>query len=823
MINNNQQPKLPPPNPLHKVAAFAVTQVGTADDGSFYAQGLLHRDDGEPLRGFVRMKDEKELADFFKDQPNAEMSDTQAKVDAKLYMAKFSKVRDIEQKYKDQVKEVKSFNQFANKTDAQVLEENTNETILMLRGYDVVAKSRTASGDGSSLVSSSASDIENSVFLITAKSASLTGSIKDHSFFDNESTPEAASRMVGQKAEARQTMVRFVLDPPSKENSHEPTASAYEVTRAEDINFGYLAKNPTVFNSMLNDAMQPTHNREPSIARQGLIEFSIGRKGEQGLHRFSYHSNAMVGGEHYGLSAEENEALASNWYGEGGQNEQITNRFIAMQDPNTTAKNPNPDILAKNDFLRISLLAAKQPKAFKEFIGKLANDDPTAFHGVTKFDYLATSPDNLTDDQLAVLSISKDIANNPDKVFLNVATHDKINISDNVQKSMTKFLMGSYNKQTEGTDKTAFGKTAASKETDIHPALNVVRNSKAGYGLKTIVIPAVVVEDMFPQGQTNAVIKSHVFPSFGAAPNPESYVDKGGNFKYVTESVKQGISSYFDDTHVPKHIVNGTRKDITFNYDHPLGLLKGDKPSHNGQSPDQMKRNSNFLQQFDFNFDQSEIFGNEKAGVVDLSVNKAAQMMKSTDISPSKDQAFHIITKLSRADSFKIFADSRNEPSDIPVERHKEFVNVLNNLVGGLSKENSSHLNLKTALLGESPKMELEDYHQDIRDLLLTDKIVEVQIGETTEYHNFRDLTSVLIDPARPMPAPLGDLSRKQIEAIATPLNPEKDRRMTNTLDNILSAVDDNSMSAKDYASAAIDSAHANMQPAPYEAARPRI
>ena len=60
MINNNEQPKLPPPNPLHKVAAFAVTQVGTADDGGFYAQGVLHQDDGVPLRALVHYERMKE-------------------------------------------------------------------------------------------------------------------------------------------------------------------------------------------------------------------------------------------------------------------------------------------------------------------------------------------------------------------------------------------------------------------------------------------------------------------------------------------------------------------------------------------------------------------------------------------------------------------------------------------------------------------------------------------------------------------------------------------------------------------------------------------
>ena len=120
------------------------------------------------------------------------MSDAQAKVDAKLYMAKYSEVRDIEKKYKDQVKEVKSFNQFPDKTEGQILEENTNETILMLRGYDIVAKSRTASGDGSQLVDGNSNDIENSVFLITTKTASLTGSIKDHKSFDNEMHPRSS-------------------------------------------------------------------------------------------------------------------------------------------------------------------------------------------------------------------------------------------------------------------------------------------------------------------------------------------------------------------------------------------------------------------------------------------------------------------------------------------------------------------------------------------------------------------------------------------------------------------------------------------------------
>lgn len=823
MINNNEQPKLPPPNPLHKVAAFAVTQVGTADDGGFYAQGVLHQDDGVPLRAFVRMKDERELVAFFKEQPNAQMSDAQAKVDAKLYMAKYSEVRDIEKKYKDQVKEVKSFNQFPDKTEGQILEENTNETILMLRGYDIVAKSRTANGDGSQLVGGNSNDIENSVFLITAKTASLTGSIKDHKSFDNEMHPEAASRVVGEKAQARQTMVRFVLDPPSKENSYQPIANAYEVTEAEDINFDYLLKNPTQFNKLLDNTMQPTHNRQPSVARQGFMDISIAYDGNK-LHRFTVHSNNMVGGEHYGLDAEEYEHLSKNWYGDGGLNEQAINRFIAMEDPNTVAKNPNPDILAKNDFLRLALLASKRPNAFKEFTNKILNDDPTAFHGVTKFDYLGTKPENLTGDQLAVLGIAKSMAKDPNNTFMNLATHDKVNISENVQKSMTKFLVGSYNKQTEGTDKTAFGKTAASKETTIHPALNVVRNSQAGYGLKTLVIPAIVVEDVFPQGQTNVTVQSHVFPSFGAVPNPETYVDKGGNFKYVTESVKQGISTYFDDLHAPKHIVNGTRKAIDFSADHPLGLLKGDKPSHSGQSPDQMRKNSKFLQQFDFNFDPSEILGNQKAGMVDLSVNKAAQIMKGNDLNPTKDQAFHIISKIARGDSFEAFVRGRSESASIPMARHKEFIDVLNNVVGGLSKDNNSYSNIKTALLGVSgANGEVEQKHRDIRDLLLTDKIVAVEMNDTTEYHNFRDLTSVLINPANPMPTPLGDLTRQQVEALAAPLNPEKDRRMTNTLDNILADVGQNSLSGEDFAAASIANAHKNMQPTPQAASRPRI
>ena len=821
MRNNNEQPKLPPPNLLNKVAPFAVTQVGTADDGSFYAQGVLHRDEGKPIRAFVRMKDEKELAAFFKEQPNAKMDDRQAKIDAKLYMAKFSKVRDIEQKFKDQVQAVKSFGQFPNKTDAQILEQNTNETILMLRGYDVVAKSRTASGDGTGLSSGSADDLENSVFLVTTKTASLTGSIKDHSFFDDENHPEAASRVVGEHAQARQTMVRFSLDPPSKENDHKAIANAYEVTEAQDINFDYLAKNPTQFNRMLDNTTQPTHNRQSSVARQGFMDMTVSYDGNK-LHRFTVHSNNMVAGEHYGLNAEEYESLADNWYGEGGKNEEITNRFIAMQDPNTVAKNPNPDVLAKNDFLRIVLLASKRPAAFKEFTEKLNTDDKTAFQGVTKFDYLATPASNLTDTQLAVLGIAKSIARDPQTTFMNVATHDKLNISENVQTQMTKYLEGSYNKQTEGTNKTAFGKTAAAKETDIHPALNVVRNSAAGYGLKTVVIPAVVVEDVFPQGQTNVTIQSHVFPSFGAAPNPETYVDKGGNFKYVTESVKQGISSYFDDLHAPKHIVNGTRKHIDFAYDHPLGLLKGDKPSHNGQSPDQMRRNSNFLKQFDFNFDAKEVFGNEKIGVVDLSVNKAAQKMKGTDLNPTKDQAFHILTKVSRNDSFEQFVKTRSEPATIPMQRHKEFIDVLNSVVGGLDSKNNSYQNIKTALLGVGGAG-FEQKHQDIRDLLLTDKIVPVEMGDKTEYHNFKDLTSVLINPSSPMPTPIGDLTRQQVEALSAPLNPEKDRRMTNTLDNILADITQNSVSAKSFADEALQAAHKNMQPTPQAASRPRI
>ena len=814
MRNNNEQPKLPSSNPMNKVAAFAVTQVGTADDGSFYAQGLLHRDEGEPLKAFVRMKDEQELANFFKQQPNAEMSDNQAKVDAKLYMAKYSNVRDIEQKFKDQVKEVKSFNQFPDKTEGQILEEDTNETILMLRGFDVVAKSKNTAPD----------DVKNSVFLITAKTASLTGSIKDHAFFDNKNDPEAASRVVGESAKVRQTMVRFVLDPPSKENAHTPIANAYEVTQAEDINFDYLVKNPTQFNQMLDNNNQPTHNRQPSVARQGFMDMTVSYDGNK-LHRFTFHSNNMVAGEHYGLDAQEYESLAQNWHGEGGKNEEVLNRFIAMQDPHTVAKNPNPDILAKNDFLRLGLLAAKRPNAFKEFTDKIKRNDPTAFHGVTKFDYLGTKPDNLSDTQLAVLGIARSMANTPKSTFMNMATHDKINISENVQKSMTKFLVGSYNKQTEGTDKTAFGKTAASKETDIHPALNVVRNSEAGYGLKTVVIPALVVEDVFPQGQTNVTIQSHVFPSFGAVPNPETYVDKGGNFKYVTASVKQGISTYFDDLHAPKHIVNGTRKAIEFGHDQSLGLLKGNKPSNNGQSLDQMKKNSKFLQQFDFNYNPAELFGNEKLGVVDLSVNKAAQMMKGNDLNPSKDQSAYIITKLARNDNFEAFAKSRNEPAHIPMERHKEFISVLNKVVGGLSGKNNSYKNLTTALIGTGGKGDevFEQKHQDIRDLLLTDKMVEVDMGDKTEYHNFRDLTSVIINPANPMPTPLGDLTRQQIEALAAPLNPEKDRRMTNTMDNILSEISQNSMDAKDFAAKSIENAHRNMQPTPQAASRPRI
>lgn len=738
MINKNNSQTLTP---------VQISQAGYADDNRFYIEGVAaDPNSGEPLHVFIRLNDEKEIAQYYKELNN--LSDQQAAVDATMFLRKNGANRDLPAQITAKIEEAKEYGQFKKIDNKAIFEEQLGGMFAMARGLNVIGKSHTANSNDGALVGSTASSKENTVYLMTANTISLSGLIKDHDYFKEMQSPVA-----GEHAEIEKTSVRFLLTPPTK--TRQPTAVAFSVTDAQNINFEQIATNPTKMNSMIEKNSRPFQDRIDSVPRSGFMDMNVSY-GDGKFHRFSYYSNGFDGGDYFNLEGDELTDVAVNWKSEHKNN---LDRFRAIQDRSSLAENPSRSVLAKNDFMRIVLLASHAPNKFHDFLGKVKYNNKEAFQGITHTDYFAEK--NLSPQQQAVLEITQAIANNPEKTFINTVTHNKLNISSKLEETMTNSMAASYNQASKDpSSASVYGKSSASQYIEGQPSLNVVR--KTNHGVVTVIIPAMVVSDVIPQGQKEVGIIQQIHPTNAFLPNPQGSVSKGGKYTY-----DKGTTSCFDSTFVPPRMITLNSGTPDFGNFNSLRLLSGQMPEPNSIQSNQLQsdKQSKFLNAFT-KVNDNTIDG-LRVGVVDLNATKAFDRSNVIKIE-SPEQSKYLLHKVGFKKNFDDLMQARASNPTAAINRFDEMASVVGQMVGGFSKDNTSYNVFKKVLT--APQNELSVTHAKIRDMLLSDKLVEVELpdrqtGELVKQgFNFSDVSAVALNPSQPLrKAITEDIAGKQV------------------------------------------------------------
>lgn len=740
MINKNELQRNT--NETQALIPASVVQAGYADDNKFYVQAVLNDPaTKKDINAFVRLANKEEIADYF--QQVREFSPNEAQLEANILATKNEKTLDLHTQLTTKIEEAKLNGQFAGVINKDIFENRLEGMAVMIRGLNITHKLK----DGTAPIGDSPDD---TIYIASAQKMNFTGLVKDRNYLERLES-ESANEYV----DLKETMVRFVLTPPTETTPAK--AAAFAVKEADNINFKEIATNPTKFNKIIERNSLPTHESSPTIAREGFLDMNI--SAGNNFHRLTFDSTTFDGGDYALLSGEELNSISVNW---NTEHEHNVSRFRAMQDIETVQNPDDKATLAKNDFMRVLLLAAEEPNAFNSFLGKVKYGDPTAFQGVTKTDFF-TDP-NQSPEQAKILDIVKAIADAPEKTFINVSVHEKLNISPKIEDDMADFMAASYNNSTDASSShKLYGKSKAAQSHLLHSSLDVVRMNPYG-DVKSLVIPATVASEVIATGRQELGVTQAVYAKFGFVPNPSASVDGGGNYKYDNMT-----HTYHDDLHVPKHTVQRSNQPVNLTTARSLELLSGDKPVNENQH----NKQSRFAASF-------EPVSDMKIGMIDLRAGRELERSNNVTLKSSAQSAF-VLTRLRHKNNFSSFAETLKEDPTRALKRFDEMVGVMGHTIGKLSKENTSHKHLKAVFEANlsGNKDSLTEGQKQLSDMLLTDKLVEIDVpdrdtGETVKRgYNFSDLTALVTEPQKGLRRAItADIAEKQVA-----LRPEEENK----------------------------------------------
>lgn len=713
-------------NFLQATTIGRVVQAGVAKDGHFYTQLQIKNPDPESsadefINAFVRTHTQEERAAYYEDTRN--LSPEEAERDAYIMSARQRKTLDVEGQFTAKIEDAKSNGHFPDTSNKEILENHLGGMMVTLHGISITHKMK----DGTAPFDPN--DPTASFYVATADKMVVTGLVKDSVYLEDTLNSEAAHTT----AEATETMAVFRLSPP--ENNRPALAEAYEVTDANNINFKDLAGNPAVMDKMIDDNARPFHERSDTFHREGFLQMNIrytDASGSKKLHRFEFDSGTLDSGEHKYLTEPDLADVASAW---DDEHQHDISRFRAMQDPDTL-DSVNKDHLAKLDFMRVILLASKEPRKFKDFVDKVNKDDPTAFHGITKTDFF--NEPNLSDDQKVILDVVKSMAKDPSKVFMNTAAHSKLNISAALQDAMTEGMSASYSKQnqdrTDGKNN-LFGKSTTAQSRITNSGLDVVRTNQFG-DVVTVVIPITKVSEVHPKGQYTAVT-DQVHAKYKVVLDPRYSQSEGGTSRW-----KSSNETYTDDKFVPVNLVKSANKSIAFDEPNNLRILDGGKSAPYNEP---VKAVAN-------EFSSSlEPFTTNELGRIDVNANYTPNKIEFA----SPQQAIFAHTNIHRKDKFVDLMTKRQPDPSQAIKRYDEMTEVIQQITGRFSKDNTSHSVYK-AVLSQNPN-DRDEKTNKVRDMLLGDKLVAVDItdkktGEvSSKNYNFSDVMAVTLNADKPL------------------------------------------------------------------------
>ena len=758
-------------NFLQATTIASVVQAGVASDGHFYTQCRINNpastgDNDKFINAFVRTHTEEERTAFY--QETRGLSYEEAERDSFIVSSRQRKTLDVAGQFAAKIEDAKSHGHFKGVSDKDIMENRLGGMMVALHGVAITHKIKDSTAPFDS------SNPNQSYFVATADKIVVTGMLKDSAYLEELGNDSAHT-----KAQASNTMARFILNPP--ENGKPALAEAYEVADANNINFKQLVRNPTVMDSMIESNSRPFHEKSETYHRDGFLEMNVSY--DKKLHRFSFDSGTLDSGEHKFLDEKGLADVASAWKDEYEHN---VGRFRAMQDPDTL-DSVNPDHLAKLDLMRVILLASQEPRKFQGFMDKVNNQDPTAFHGVTKIDFM--NDQNLSADQGVVRDIVKALAKDPESVFINAVAHNKMNISANLEEAMTESMAASYAKANKGrqdTKNNLFGKSSTAQSRITNSGLDVVKTNQFGDVLTTV-IPIVKVTEVHPKGQYTAV-KDQVHAVHKVVAQDKYTISEGGKARWQSNNI-----TYTDDKFAPVNLVKAANRPIDFGQAQNLRLLDGaKKPVDSRDRPAKPAPN-------DFT-NSLEEYVSYDVGRVDLNANLAPN--KITIASPA--QASFAYPKLAFKHKFVELMEQNQEHALPAIKRFDEMTEVVSQIMGGFSKDNPS-INVYRAVLTEDPS-KLDEKHNKVRDMLLGDQLVAVDItdkrtGETTtKNYNFSDVVAVTLNSKKPLRRAItDDVADKLADLNQDGMDRFKAERVDQSADMIIKRLKESTMTADDF------------------------
>lgn len=812
MKNNNAAPTIEAVNQseshytnMQTIVPAVVMSTGYAPDGEYYAEVIVfNTETNKHDHAFVRFSNERELAGSYVD-----MYDNTTKAlgaeksvhDAKTLMKKSAGKRDLFKKFADKATQAQENDQFAGQSVEQIVDENAKNSVLMLKGITVLGESRAPDLTGTNGIGNK----DDKILWLSANSINVSGLLKDHAHFQNDNLPDEYSPVANQSPEVEQAMVRMIYDTEKQESD------AFKLLpSATTINFDSLSKNPTPFLEAVSENTDPTSSRVMSAPRQGFMDLTVNFNNIS--HRLTLPSNHLVGGEHFNKSPEEYLELSEEWHRHGEK--EAVSRFMAGQDPYSNSKNPNPDIVAKNDVFRIGLQYASNYNFAKEFSEKIKSGDKNAFKGVTKFDYLSVPKDKLTPQQQMVVEFSEAVVNDPKKTFLSIANYEKLNLPADNKRALSEAVKASIVKHTEGTANNAIAQTAAARTAVGNSMLDVARANHYEQGkVNMVVIPATIVTDVaaseastlsHSESEDKEVViwgrpTSQFYPSLSAVSNPVM----DGN-KYDKET-----RTFYSNTPPAIPLVKKFTKSIDF-HSHgfqSLGVLMGQSlPASFKANPE----NNSFSNAFNRNVTQPP--KDERLGYAKVANRQVVDREKSNNLEMTPAQLIYAAKTLSRKEMFHPAAENNPVNDALAKSRYSEFEKVMKTLVGPFNKDNTTISHLKIAL--NSPKgTELSEQHQKIQDMILTDKLVEVsdptdQKDKSKSFANFKDLGRLAIDSSAKMDSAIrADINGDQIKVETQDLNTHKQNRVVEAINQARETLTNpsNNVSADDLVNKAME------------------
>lgn len=561
------------------------------------------------------------------------------------------------------------------------------------------------------------------------------------------------------------------------------TASArfLKVDEVENFNAFQIKNDNRDFENAIYNAFKPMSDSESPenyTINNGRMEVNLNFAVDNKSHsyRLTFPSNTLYGSDLFDLSVESRRELSMQ---EDDSYEAALNDFIRMEDPYTQAKNPSDEVLVRNDILRVMLLASRQPNKFEEFREKVANNDPTAFEGVTKKNYMQIEEPNQF-EKLA-LDYAKAVADNPRKVVHNVSVDKELNLAPKALNEKVKYLTSSFygaadeSKLDSSGKVTALAKTTNSKH---HPAYDVFVKGKFGPLVKQMVmlVSSQEVPVMDPKGAQESndgddsrlsqetVKIQYAVPLYNFAPNPKALDGKGRDFRYDDENTL----TQYNHTHQSmalhkKSTANIRMRGTTLQTD----IIKGVGPDVS-VFPDIMIKPEN-----DKDFEGNYIPKNELLGVVGLAkydgeVDNKNEFKVTLSEGEAGVKQHRVLSHYFFMNNFeKNFLDVHVPKLDVNGEpneertrlqsRFKEMMQVVQDVIGENFNRKLDYPNPYTKeiirpLDASKGETELADpRYQKAREMLLSDKMVEHNGKE----YNYSDVMYKMTNPSKYTPQPI--------------------------------------------------------------------